>query len=263
MVSWLCTDPIPSVNLRRSPIMRLPSEIRVSIFEYSIGHILVHVSREGFGICNAFNRKLLRETFDTLKSDHLHEHTPSDRFDSLGALPSLALLRTCRQFYSDARNIVWEQFLFDVRCVNGFRSHLNRLCPTNNTTPELDMTRVRRMCVQSTHGNKHGDDGWIWLPDEMKMWQVFCAFASRRMISLKELRVGFSLVRLNMKKLTSFCTLEHDWVKALLKFERRNLTVVELIYYDYMGSAEIRIPGSHEKVTAFSRKLEKVLLARD
>ena len=239
--------------------MRLSSEIRVSIFEYSIGNTLIHVSREGFGICNAFDKNLLRETFDRLTSDHLDEHTPSDRFESLGALPSLAILRVCRQFYSDARDIVWKQYLFDIRWVNSFMSHLNRKFPTNNTTPTLDMSKIRRLCLQSSHGK----NAWHWIPNEMEMWQDFCVTASQQMTSLRELRVGFSLVCLNMKEARAFCTLDHAWAKALLKFRQPKLTVVELIPYDWMEDVTKKGTRTHKKLIAFGRELEKALLARE
>ncbi|KAL8677903.1 MAG: hypothetical protein Q9186_005714 [Xanthomendoza sp. 1 TL-2023] len=95
-------------------LARLPLEIRQEIYNYIVGGNLVHVVRKGQHLAHVRCKHCWESDFQRdcrrYASNTCHSAAPSMGFTANG---NIALLRTCRQVYSEALPIMYSHNTFD------------------------------------------------------------------------------------------------------------------------------------------------------
>ena len=119
-------------------------------------------------------------------------------------------------------------------------------------------TYIRRICVRSTYGGRGRPT--LFFTSELSKWSSFCAFASKTMVRLKELRIGYALsgIRLEARDVENFANVGNEWVRELLRFKELDLSKVEIIPCEEVASCSDA--WTESILRPFNKKLERLLL---
>ncbi|KAL8782303.1 MAG: hypothetical protein Q9213_005497 [Squamulea squamosa] len=204
-------------NLQRESLLlsRLPLELRQEIYTYVIGGSLVHVLRKGKHLAHVRCKRQTETDFERYCRPHA-SYTCHSGMSTLGSTANgnIALLRTCRQVYVEAVEIMYAQNTFEFDHQDLF------LLFSWNTLPQrLETIRHLHLnCREDSFSSsffkvEFGSSSWIM------MWQHI----KEDMPGLKHLRV-----RILGEQGSSHPSEDRWWVTPMLQL--RGLKTFQLEY---------------------------------
>ncbi|TKA64374.1 hypothetical protein B0A55_10344 [Friedmanniomyces simplex] len=171
MSSPLGTSPadeaLYSSNTERSPLLRLPSELRERIWQYTLGGKVLHIGRKGqfpYGTAYAYECKAVDDERRMLDNGGpgantvprptppffaRHSHCETSHALNWGLHLPVHLLRTCRLIYQDASLLPFTEntFLF-----TDIHPHAALICFLRGLKPEQTRA-IQRMIVMCSRSN--------------------------------------------------------------------------------------------------------------
>ncbi|KAI4170492.1 MAG: hypothetical protein LQ346_008851 [Caloplaca aetnensis] len=195
----------------------LPLEIRQEIYKYVVGCKRVHIVRKGKQMAHVRCKCLDSDTDFTrncrLAARHAYQGKSRLAFTSNG---NVALLRTCRQIYTEAVGIMYSTNTFDFDHQDLFLFFARSILPQR-----LAMIRNLHLCLGTANVDQTFTAGERAINGWSLMWEII----GRDMLALRHLRLrlteDFPLYT------TMYPTLNGDyWVKSILQV--RNLKTFHL-----------------------------------
>ncbi|KAL8931076.1 MAG: hypothetical protein Q9208_000179 [Pyrenodesmia sp. 3 TL-2023] len=193
----LSTVAVGKANARCQFLSMLPLEIRQEIYKYVVGSKRIHIVRKGKHIAH-IRCKCLEETDFTREcrpgATGTHEGDSKISFTSNG---NVALLRTCRQIYTEAIEIMYSSNTFDFDHQDLFLFFARSILPQR-----LARIRNLHLCL----GTANITEPFLWGEPAVKGWALMWQIIGRDMPALKHLHV-----RLAEENVALYPTLEDNW----------------------------------------------------
>ena len=197
-------------------LAKLPLEIREEIYKYVVGGNLVHIVRKGDKLAHvrcAFDRPwdLFREC-RRAAARTCYDDVPTLAFTANG---NVALLRTCRQIYTEAVNIMYKHNSFDFDHQDLFlffsRSILpQRLAQIRRLELNLDIINIKK--------------SFPWIEPAPNSWSLMWSVIGKHMPGLRHLSV-----QLGGEYGRPYPDMDNDWwLQSLLQV--RNLKTFHFAY---------------------------------
>ena len=202
----------------------LPLEIRQKIFGYVVADTPIVI--RGFS-CDP--RDYGRPLF--LKQD---SHTPNrdlHRLCPFGGIVNFAIIRTCKQFYYDARFLPFSVNILEMGYVSNAISFLSTF--GKGTLATIRALRIECNIVSLSEAN-HLSCGY------RERWETFCNLAVYYLTNLRELHVDllgwtFQTIAVGYRSVTRSVDWvkvfdpQNFWIKSLLRFRQLPLSVVKIV----------------------------------
>ncbi|KAL8762371.1 MAG: hypothetical protein Q9184_001633, partial [Pyrenodesmia sp. 2 TL-2023] len=201
----LSTVPIQRANAQCQFLSILPLEIRQEIYKYVVGCNRVHIVRKSKHIAHVRCKCLDIETDFTREcrpgANGTYKGDSKIAFTSNG---NVALLRSCRQIYVEAVEIMYSSNTFDFDHQDLFLLFARSILPQR-----LALIRNLQLCL----GTANLDEAFLWTEPAVKGWGSMWQIIGNDMPALKHLHV-----RLLEQNVTLHPTLDDDWwVKSILQ----------------------------------------------
>ncbi|KAL8933674.1 MAG: hypothetical protein Q9216_006259 [Gyalolechia sp. 2 TL-2023] len=197
-------------------LSRLPFEIREEIYRYVIAGHLVHVARKGKKLAHV-------RCYSSWPSDLLRRCRPAaartchdyDPLLASTANGNVALLRTCRQIYAEAVNVMYARNTFDFDHQDLFLFFSRSILPQRLAQIRSLELHLQTASIKTT---------FPWIEPAPNSWKLMWTTIAEDMPGLKHLRVG-----LVGKCGDSYPDMESDWwLRCLLHV--KNLQTFHLEY---------------------------------
>lgn len=197
--------PIKRANAQCQFLSILPLEIRQEIYKYVVGCNRVHIVRKGKHIahvrCKCFDTETDFARECRPGAIGTHEGNSKIAFTSNG---NVALLRSCRQIYTEAVETMYSSNTFDFDHQNLFLFFARSILPQRLAT-----IRNLHLCL----GTASVAQAFLWGEPAVKGWDSMWHIIGRDMPALKQLNV-----RLVEQNIALHPTLDDDWwVKSILQ----------------------------------------------
>ena len=198
-------------------LRRLPIELRLEIYTYVLGGNLLHIfqvpKRLAHKCCHTTPSKgYFRSCCPTTQRINVRKGYPGP-FSSANT----AILRTCRQIYLEAINVLYTTNIFDI-------DHLQTLLYLSKSIPHQHFATISTLHVSwpvtyhaiSFHGQVDG----------MNDWERFCHVVATKMPGLRHFKVSLT----HSAPLSIHEESDQDWIKPLLEIQ--GLMTFNLVTHD-------------------------------
>lgn len=221
---------------------RLPPEIRLEIYTYVLGRNLLHLvqgeERISHVRCRASSATDFRRTCRPAAANTARRILPGSTSNG-----NLALIKTCRQVYIEAMDVLYTTNVFDLDDPRTLLYFSQSIRPQRLAS----ITKLHVYCpIGSPLGHGHGNSYPIQEPPyDEKTWKRFWHVIATQMPRLVDLRVCFG-VRFGISELK----MDDAWVKPLLEIRGLNRFDFDVEYVDDPGAdaSSLQVPQLRQRL---------------